>query len=692
MSQIDLTAKLLATENINVVEGSVSTASFNIQTRQLTLPIWKDMTPEIKEMLVGHEVGHALYTTIDMIDASVDNRKLHSYINVVEDVRVERLMKIKYPGIRKTMTAGYSQLNERDFFGVSKIPDKTKLNLIDRMNLWFKVGYASGVTFSNTEKMFVVRAEKTETSEDVIKLAQEIFNFSKDQLDEQKEAEENKEMDSDGEEEESFGEGESEEDDSEEDDDEESEGDDDEESEGQSSDDSESEEESDEDSDLESITDKAFNDNLNDMADTSIEYKYNNLSTDYDDNIIVPYKKVLLETIDAEKDGYSYYQQEPLTVRFSKFKADTNKSVSYLVKEFEMRKAATNYKRTQISKSGSLDMKKIWGYQLNDDLFKKITSVTDGKNHGMIFLLDWSGSMNGVMQDTLEQVIQLATFCYRIQIPFQLLAFTDKYKDWDDTARINKREKYLKVMGTNTLDNAVEDCTLLEFFSDKMSGQEFNTMAKRLYNSNVFTRQSSDYGLGGTPLNHALAFMTEYVGKFIRSRNVEKMSFITLTDGVGTRLKSYTGLYESTGKVKNFVTDPTTKKTYRFTDDSQQQTGVLLQMIQDRYNTSNLGFYVAYKANDREIENFLYSNFIAPNYALVSEIKSESKKNGFASIKTIGRDDLFFIPRTALKIVDKELEVTGKQTARVIAKNFTKVLNGRQVNRILLNKFISGIS
>lgn len=689
MSQLDLTAKLLATENINVVEGSVSTASFNIETRQLTLPIWKDMTPEIKEMLVGHETGHALYTTMDMIEASADNRKLHSYINVVEDVRIERLMKIKYPGIRKTMTAGYAQLNERDFFGVSKIPDKTKLNLIDRINLWFKVGYNSGVTFSNTEKLFIARAEKTETSEDVIKLAQEIFAFSKNQLEEQEEAEESKEMDSDdseGEEEESYGF------DDEEFDDEDSDEENDEEQ--LNSDGSGNEEESEEnDSDLDSITDKAFNDNLNEMADNSIEYKYHKLSTEYDENIIIPFKTVLAETVGAETESYYYNSiYEPLSVRFNKFKTDTNKSVGYLVKEFEMRKAATNYKRTQVSKSGSLDMKKIWGYQLNDDLFKKITSVTNGKNHGMIFLLDWSGSMTGVLQDTLEQVIQLATFCYRIQIPFQVLAFTDKYKEWNEPARLKRNERYQKVVGTNTLDNAIEECTLLEFFSDKMSGQEFNTMAKRLYNSYIFTRQSHDYGLGGTPLNHALAFMTDYVGKFIRSRNIEKMSFITLTDGVGCRLKSYTGLYHGGYKIKNFVTDPVTKKTYNFTDDAQQQTGVLLQMIQDRYNTNNLGFYVAYKVNDREIENFLHSNFITPTYAMVSGIKTEAKKNGFASIKTIGRDDLFFIPRAALKIVDKELEVTGKQTAKVIAKNFTKVLNGRQVNRILLNKFISGIN
>ena len=453
MSQIDLTAKLLATENINVVEGSVSTASFDIQSRQLTLPIWKDMTPEIKEMLVGHEVGHALWSSMDMIDASVDNRKLHSYINVVEDVRIERLMKIKYPGIRKTMTAGYAQLNERDFFGVSKIPDKTKLNLIDRINLWFKVGYASGVAFSNTEKLFVTRAEKTETSEDVIKLAQEIFDFSKNQLEEQEEAEESKEMDSEGEEEESYGSGDSddyeEEDDSEEEDSKNGSG--------------EDPEEDDAEDGLESITDKAFNDNLNDMADNSIEYRYHKLGEEYDNNIIIPFKTVLIETINAGIDSYNAV--EPLSVRFNRFKTDTNKSVSYLVKEFEMRKAATNYKRTQVSKSGSLDMKKIWGYQLNDDLFKKITSVTNGKNHGMIFLLDWSGSMNGVLQDTLEQVIQLATFCYRIQIPFQVLAFTDHYKELDEDTRLKRRERYQKIASTNTLDNSTKECNLLEFFT-----------------------------------------------------------------------------------------------------------------------------------------------------------------------------------------------------------------------------------
>ena len=55
-------AKLLATENISVEYRKVQTASFDIVNRRLTLPIMNDTTPEMTDLLVGHEVGHALDT------------------------------------------------------------------------------------------------------------------------------------------------------------------------------------------------------------------------------------------------------------------------------------------------------------------------------------------------------------------------------------------------------------------------------------------------------------------------------------------------------------------------------------------------------------------------------------------------------------------------------------------------------
>ena len=114
MQASDLSARLLATENLSVVRARTRTASFDVKSRVLTLPLWKDMTPEIEDMLVGHEVGHALYTTDEYFEPIKVNHKIQSYLNVLEDVRIEKLIKRKYPGLRKRMNEGYKQLNDRD--------------------------------------------------------------------------------------------------------------------------------------------------------------------------------------------------------------------------------------------------------------------------------------------------------------------------------------------------------------------------------------------------------------------------------------------------------------------------------------------------------------------------------------------------------------------------------------------------
>jgi hypothetical protein len=182
----EIYAKLLATENISVIRARVRTASFDIKNRVLTLPQWKEMSPIVEGMLIGHEVGHALYTTDEYLDPIKENTKIRNYLNILEDVRIEKLMKRKYPGIRKTMNLGYQELNEKDFFGVQKVPDLSTLSLIDRINLYFKAGYQCGVKFTADEKILVARAEATETIDDVVALAKEVYDFSKEQAIERK--------------------------------------------------------------------------------------------------------------------------------------------------------------------------------------------------------------------------------------------------------------------------------------------------------------------------------------------------------------------------------------------------------------------------------------------------------------------------------------------------------------------------
>ena len=138
-------AKLLATEDIIVEHKMVPSAQFNVQTRVLILPLWEKASNDVYDMLVGHEVGHALFTPDE--EWWLDYDVPQNIVNVVEDARIEKLMKRKYLGIAKSFYKGYTELHHQDFFELNG-EDVITFNLADRANLYFKIGSILPVSFS----------------------------------------------------------------------------------------------------------------------------------------------------------------------------------------------------------------------------------------------------------------------------------------------------------------------------------------------------------------------------------------------------------------------------------------------------------------------------------------------------------------------------------------------------------------
>ena len=169
-------AKLLAEEDVHVVHKQMETAYFNSKSRELGLPIWKDeeMTKDIYDLMVCHEIGHALHTPLDMLEKAALRKINHSFVNILEDVRVEKKVKVKYPGSIGVFNRGYVELIAKNFFGTVGV-DLGTFNLIDRINLFFKGN--SDVTFSKEEKVWVDRAVKTETPDEVLDLAEELYKW-----------------------------------------------------------------------------------------------------------------------------------------------------------------------------------------------------------------------------------------------------------------------------------------------------------------------------------------------------------------------------------------------------------------------------------------------------------------------------------------------------------------------------------
>ena len=459
-------AKLLASENISVVHRQTPTAAFDLKGRTLILPMWNDMDGDLYDLLVGHEIGHALYTPEqgwhNSVEENKKNKAFKGFLNVIEDARIEKMVKRKYAGMARCFAAGYKELYERDLFGVKKLPDVNKLNLIDRINLHFKLGAHVLIKFTDQESDFIRETAALETWDQVVDLATRIYAYVKeqesdklnsttdldnllrsitDQMQEEMNDDEEDQDDSDD----MY-------DDEEEMDDFETNGNSSSGDYGDESDekkksaqsrnntsDSEQEQEED-DGEPRSITDASFRDKEQKLVNGSGNVGVFTLPEVNLDNILLNNKIVIKhieEFIEAQissplysnaysRMGMSY--DTLATKCVNKFNKNNKKYVMHLLKEFEMRKKAYQYARTTQARTGELNTDLLHKYKHSTDLFKKMNIIGKAKSHGMVLFLDMSGSMSEIFRNTLEQLLVLSSFCKLANIPFDVYGFSnDEY-------------------------------------------------------------------------------------------------------------------------------------------------------------------------------------------------------------------------------------------------------------------------
>lgn len=736
MNKKDLLAKLLSTENITVLRQPVATASFNIESRVLTLPIWKNLSENIENMLIAHEVGHALYTPFRQKETKEfnDNKLLHSWANVIEDVRIEKKIQNEYPGIKKDFITAYKELIDKNFFGV-KGRDLAKEQFINKANLFYKAGYNCGVKFTAEEYGYIKEMDNCETFDDVMKLARKLTAYSVAKNELEKQALEKlaalylnngDENDQGAELKDSLKDllmNEIED--------------------GMSGNESVSNPSVSEQDVLNTVQDnfdKMLSKHTSNNEFVIVDYKPK-FTVGFDP--YVPYTKYMADvdawlairktTEDAERSkvvkqgGLPWETTEDLVrianTEFQKYLQETKKEVNYLLKEFEMRKSANQYYKTKEHKTGVIDIRKLASYKIKEEIFKTIQSLPKGKNHGMVMLMDWSGSMSGVLPDVIKQVYLMTQFCKIANIPFTVLSFTNgisdsnpekikveaereklygqRYISYDDNLT-PEQNRVKKAITVNELD--IEMFRVVEIISDKMSKDDYNKMGALLF-SGVY-KNVSNYKLSSTPLNESLYFMLDFLPKFKKLNNVQKLSFIVLTDGEGhsiypRRFDSYSSYGRDGVAMKRHLYLRKDNKEYEF--KTYMQTGALIQMIKDQDpNTTCLAFSLI-RNNKRTITSVLsqiscYSNageYRNPEESQVIKIAKDFKELGACALTKINSYDEYYLipienvkPET-LNIAD---ELNVSKTANQIAKSFTKLLKQNRNSRFLLTSFAKQVA
>ena len=685
-------AKLLATEDLVVENKEVDTASFNVHTRVLTLPQWEKASSLVYDLLVGHEVGHALYTPD--IEWYKDYPISPGIVNVVEDARIEKLMKRKYGGLAKTFYRGYNELHEEDFFKLED-EDINEMNLPDRINLHFKLGNFVDINFTIEETHFVARIDQCETFDDVLKVSQDLHNFCKTQ-DEKREQEKVDNVapqgipfeanGSDGENKSEVPINASQEEEGE------AEGGDIKTEETQTRGDTPQPQNQPQtggdqsslggESSLDVKTDRSLQESLKDLVDTNEYYR----DTNYIEIPKLDLDKVIVNNSDLhsriEKEWKESHDDSVFNLvdkKFLEFKKSAQKEVNYLVKEFECKKSADAYARASTARTGILNTGVLHTYKFNEDLFKKVTVLPDGKNHGLVFILDWSGSMSRIMLDTLKQLYNLMWFCKKVQIPFEVYAFTICYPK-----TLVNEDGYEELTEIKANDFEVDKkFSLMNMFTSKTKGKILEKQMKtifriadgftygRCYDSDYAYRTPLGLGLSGTPLHETMIALHDILPQFKKENNVQKVQCVILTDGEGHPLSYHS---EHT----------------RFDDPTVTYLG--------RNNSARRNCFLRCRKTGRTYDLGGGSFYCSPHYtdAFLRNLRDKFQDINFIGIRILTSGDTHSFLSTYLDgtdLINARVNWRNTKTASIktkadIKKAFAKTLKGKKMNKKILSEFI----
>jgi hypothetical protein len=699
-------AKLLATEDLVVEHKKVETACFNVHTRVLTLPMWEKASSTVYDLLVGHEVGHALYTPDE--DWLKEHKIPPQFVNVVEDVRIEKLMKRRYAGLSKTFYKGYGELAEQDFFQLED-EDITTYNLADKVNLYYKIGNFVDVPFDDFDEMPIVRMiGECETFSDVLVAAEFLYKFcKKKQQEETKTPMDDLESQSSGS------------------------------NQGASDFSDQPEGENDNDQEQPGETDSYGGTAEGEQQPTSSGGETNEepevktmesleealkqlVENGGPENVYLELPKLDLNKIivpnaeihDKCKEYWGSWMEEQehtyeeifgeVDNKFVEFKRSAQKEVNYLVKEFECKKAADSYARATTARTGVLDCTKLHTYKYNEDLFKKVTTLADGKNHGLVFVLDWSGSMSDVMLDTVKQLFNLVWFCKKVAIPFEVYAFTSDYPlvSYDEDGKANLRElAYTKKDG---LVQVGEWFSLMNMLTSKTNSKTLEEQMKNLFRLahafrwNTFTRYQIPYGmsLSGTPLNETLVALHQILPNFQKENKLQKVQCVILTDGEAAMPKYHREVqrrwedepFMGTNYIgpNSFLRDRKTGMSYSLDCEWYEFTDILLRNLRDNFKDMNfIGIRVL---ESRDAGGFIrrYCGYFGPEHEKTMSIW---RKERAFTIKKSGYHSYFGISANALS-QDADFEVAEDATKTQIKSAFAKSLKSKKMNKKILGEFV----
>lgn len=706
-------AKLLSRENISIVEGNFSTASFDVKHRILRVPNWSFDSKDLYDLFIGHEVGHALYTTVEGIH---DAREIipgvpFSYLNVVEDCRIEKLIRRDFPGLVPAFKRAYANLLQRNFFGQNIQERINTMSLIDRINVKSKLGHLIEVEFDEAEQKLFDMCMATETFNDVIEaikaiLEHEQANASDEPAQQENQAdipESNEEAkNSDEEEQDSINapQSESQENEIEQPSIEEVVEEQDDLASGQddiaqsSNENNESEKQTEAAPEPANVprseTDEEYRKNEEQLIAESIAKEIMiNVPDEAIEHCVFSYEKLAHARKVTNEHNYKMLTENFPISGFKEYMAKVKKSISPAINQFNMAKSADQSARAKINKTGSIDTSRIWSYKVNEDIFKSVINTPDAKNHGLFFLLDNSASMYDNIPAVIDQIIHLVSFAKAVDIPFEVYSFTSQ-RDYQTDFNVKEGEIYPTAAVVNLTSSLLKKTD----FEESLYGLYLRMMAYlKMPNSHylfpMLERMSS------TPFVESIVVLQPELEKFIKK--VQKATFVALLDGDTHRIeyKEQPHIQQIPWNERNNLNRIVSIKGRKISIGNELRNTNKRKIIMETgvkalgYNTACV--YVG-PAKQNKVFATVYTEIANGSYVEAQNVKKfviNSCKNSGCAIfdNAFGFDVLYFVDDSSLNTRSDDEGIASAQTPTQLRSKFIKEQSTKKKGKILLAHF-----
>jgi hypothetical protein len=319
-------------------------------------------------------------------------------------------------------------------------------------------------------------------------------------------------------------------------------------------------------------------------------------------------------------------------------------------------------------------------------------------------------------------------FCRKVNIPFHVYSFGDSFTMWRRDNGSSDESDMNAMFSEKPGEVRMKSVLLREYLNSKMGNAEFSKCLKNMlmlkasyddknqwHKQSRFFRPDSEQ-LSNTPLSQAICAMKDVMLNFRKVNNLDLSSLVIIHDGEADQVSYYNptvaendspyGKMFETYNTNIVFMDPKIKFEYKVKEEENINRDFVMRATMEWFrkstNSKVFGFFLT-PGTGRNLQAAIINKYydkngktLYQNKALWEEAKEltkELKTNKALVSNNPGYNKFFFIlGGKELNTELDEIEVQGKVTTNKLKNAFMKYNKKRQVNRIIVSKFIEGIA